>query len=269
MDVALLGQARSSLLTSTSRLPVSAKPSVPRSWSSVVIATAQPLPISSRTFSTGTSTFSKKISLKSASPVMCRSGRTSTPGECMSTTMYVRPACRCDSGSERVTRMHQSAMCAYDDQTFCPLTTKWPFAQLRARPHGGEIGAGARLREALAPDLLGREDVREVALLLLLGAVGDDRRPGHAQPDHAQVPGSLGPRPLLVAGSPGASTRRPRRRTPSARSGRRSPRRRSCGSRPSSTPCQGGRRVPGCARPARHGPRRGRRPRRACRAAAC
>jgi hypothetical protein len=40
--------------------------------------------------------------------------------------MYVRPAWRCDSGSERVMRMHQSAMWAYDDQTFCPLTTKWP-----------------------------------------------------------------------------------------------------------------------------------------------
>ena len=24
-------------------------------------------------------------------------------------------------------RMHQSAMCAYDDQTFWPVTTKWPF----------------------------------------------------------------------------------------------------------------------------------------------
>ena len=41
---------------------------------------------------------------------------------------------------------------------------------LDARPHGGEVGAGARLGEALAPDLLGREDLREVALLLLLAS---------------------------------------------------------------------------------------------------
>ena len=31
--------------------------------------------------------------------------------------------------------MHQSAMCANDDQTFWPLTTKWPFSRPRARAH--------------------------------------------------------------------------------------------------------------------------------------
>ena len=39
--------------------------------------------------------------------------------------MYVSPAWRSLSGSLRVTRMHQSAMCANDDQTFWPSTTKW------------------------------------------------------------------------------------------------------------------------------------------------
>ena len=66
----------------------------------------------------------KKISLNSASPVIWRSGRTSTPGAFMSTIRYVSPACRSESGSLRVTRMHQSAMCAYDDHTFWPSTTK-------------------------------------------------------------------------------------------------------------------------------------------------
>ena len=103
---------------------MSAKPSVPRSCSSVVIATCQPPPISPTAFSTGTSTSLKKISLNSASPVICRSGRTSTPGACMSTRRYVSPACRSLSGSLRVTRMHQSAMWANDDHTFWPLTTK-------------------------------------------------------------------------------------------------------------------------------------------------
>jgi len=69
---------------------VSAKPSVPRSCSSVVIATCQPWPSSPSRFDTGTSTSLKKISLNSASPVIWRSGRTSTPGECMSTIRYVR-----------------------------------------------------------------------------------------------------------------------------------------------------------------------------------
>ena len=40
----------------------------------------------------------------------------------------------------------------------------------------GEVGAGARLREAAAPEILGGEDARREALLLLLGAVGEDRR---------------------------------------------------------------------------------------------
>ena len=63
-------------------------------------------------------------------------------------------------------------------------------APLGARARGGEVGAGVRLGEALAPDLLGGEDLLEVARLLLLGAVRDDRRPGHAEPDHADVGGA-------------------------------------------------------------------------------
>jgi hypothetical protein len=94
----------------------------------VVIATCQPLPTSPRRFSAETWTSLKKISLNSDSPVICRSGRTSTPGACMSTIRYVRPAWRDDSGSERVSRMQKSAMCANDDHTFCPFTTKPPFS---------------------------------------------------------------------------------------------------------------------------------------------
>src|SRR5207249_3562048 len=81
----------SSRFTPTSSDAVSAKPSVPRSCSSVVTATCQPWPSSPSRFDTGTSTSSKKISLNSASPVICRSGRTSTPGACMSTIRYVSP----------------------------------------------------------------------------------------------------------------------------------------------------------------------------------
>ena len=80
-----------SLFTATSSAAVSAKPSVPRSCSSVVIATCQPWPSSPSRLPAGTSTSVKKISLNSASPVICRSGLTSTPGERMSIIMYVRP----------------------------------------------------------------------------------------------------------------------------------------------------------------------------------
>ena len=65
--------------------------------------------------------------------------------------------------------MHQSAMCANDDQTFWPLTTNTSPRALHPRAHRGEVGARVRLGEALAPDLLGGEDLREVRLLLLLG----------------------------------------------------------------------------------------------------
>ena len=125
------------------------------------------------------------------------------------------PAWRSLSGSVRLTRMHQSAMCANDDQTFWPLTTQWsPSSSARVRA-AGEVGAGAGLGEALAPDLLGREDLREVALLLLVGAVRDDRRPGHAEADHADVRRRLGARHLLEEDRLVACAARRRRRTPS------------------------------------------------------
>src|SRR5579875_1874911 len=49
----------------------------------------------------------------------------------------------------------------------------------------GEVGAGARLGKALTPRLLTRDDAGQEAPLLLLGAVGDDRRAGPADTDAA------------------------------------------------------------------------------------
>jgi hypothetical protein len=54
--------------------------------------------------------------------------------------------------------------------------------EIGARLHVREIASGVRLREALAPDLLHRKDRRQVPLLLLLGTVGHDRRPGEVHP---------------------------------------------------------------------------------------
>ncbi len=69
---------------------------------------------------------------------------------------------------------------------------------LGARTCGGEVGACVRLRESLAPDFLRGEDLREVRLLLRVGAVRDDRRPRHTEPDDADVTGRLCERHLLV-----------------------------------------------------------------------
>ena len=101
----------------------SAMPSVPRSCSSVVIATAQPLPASPRICDFGTTTSLKKISLNSASPVIWTSGLTSTPGLSMSTSRYVRPSRGLASLRSRVMSMHHLATCASVVHTFCPLTT--------------------------------------------------------------------------------------------------------------------------------------------------
>src|SRR5204863_5561523 len=59
--------------------------------------------------------------------------------------------------------------------------------RLDAGTHRREVRARAGLGEALAPDLLRAEDLLQVALLLLLGAVRHDRRAGHPEADHADV----------------------------------------------------------------------------------
>jgi hypothetical protein len=59
--------------------------SVARSFISVVSATPHPPPCGPSRFSRGTRTSSKKSWLNSSSPVIWRSGRTLTPGLCMST----------------------------------------------------------------------------------------------------------------------------------------------------------------------------------------
>ena len=59
------------------------------------------------------------------------------------------------------------------------------------------VRTSARLGEALAPDLVRREERLQVAGLLRLGAAGDDRRPGHPEADHADVRRAFGTRFLL------------------------------------------------------------------------
>ena len=83
--------------------------------------------------------------------------------------------------------MHQSAMCAQLDQTFWPLTTHSSPSRTARVFAPGKVGPAAGLGEALAPDLLAGQQRREIALLLLVAAPGDDRRAGHAEPDAADV----------------------------------------------------------------------------------
>lgn len=59
-------------------------PIATRSFISVVVETFQPSPTAPSRCSSGIRTSVRKTSLNSASPVICRSGRTSTPGAVMS-----------------------------------------------------------------------------------------------------------------------------------------------------------------------------------------
>ena len=68
----------------------------------------------------------------------------------------------------------------------------------RARLDGGQVGPGGGLGEHLTPDLVAVEHRAQVAALLLLGAVRDQARPEHPDPDHVEDPGHLRPRDLLV-----------------------------------------------------------------------
>ena len=133
----------------------------------------------------------KYTSLNSASPVICRSGRTSTPGR-----VHVD-----DEGGEAGV-LDRFGVGAHDQQAEARqmgqgrphlLSVDGPLVAvahaLRRQP--GEVGAGAGLAEQLAPDLLAGEQRTQVALLLLLAAPHNDRRSAHPVADRvAVVPGS-------------------------------------------------------------------------------
>ena len=137
----------------------------------------------------------KNTSLNDAPPVIWRSGRTSTPGACMSTTKPVRPLCLGTFGSVRQMISPMSLNWAPEVHTFWPLTTHsspsrsalvWRLARSLPAP---------RLAEQLAGDDVAPVQRPQVALLHRLGAVGQDGRRHHAEPDAEH-----GARGHLVAG---------------------------------------------------------------------
>ena len=151
-----------------------------RSNISVVSAVPQPPPTGPTTASASSATSSKKTSLNSASPDSLRSGRTVTPGASIGTMNIVRPLCFGTSGSVRASSIPNDAKCAFVVHTFWPVSRHVPsLLQHRARLHGRQVRARRRLGEQLAPDLVAVQQRPEVALLLLVGAVGDDRRAEH------------------------------------------------------------------------------------------
>ena len=108
------------------KMPPTPPPMDTRSLPRVERATAHPSSGVPTTSSSGTNTSSKKTSLKSALPVICRSGRTSTPGACMSMTIVVMPACLGASGFVRTVASPRSQYWAPLVHTFWPLTFQPP-----------------------------------------------------------------------------------------------------------------------------------------------
>src|SRR4029453_19389532 len=199
----------------------------PEAWRSYmrgVVETFQPWLTgpSSRLF--GTSTSVKKTSLKWWWPVASTSGRTLTPGDRRSTSRQLMPLCLGTLGSVRPSRMIESAYCDHEAYRIRVLRARGPHflpvdqvmvaAVLGARAKARQVGAGPGLGEALGPDLVRVEDLRQVLALLLVGAPVDDGRAHEVEP-HARQHRGVRPRVLLVPDDP-LEDRRP----PPARPGR-------------------------------------------------
>ncbi len=119
-----------------------------RSFIKVVRATVHPPLTSPNRWESGTRTSVKKTSLKVEPPVIWRSGRTSTPGACMSTTKPVRPRCFSSPGSVRQMISPMSDTWAPDVQTFWPLMihsspsrTARVCSEARSEPEDGSLNS--------------------------------------------------------------------------------------------------------------------------------
>ena len=149
----------------------------------------------------------KKTSLNSASPVIWKSGRTSTPGAFMSTRKAVMPLCLGTSGLVRAMMQPEGRDVGQGGPDLLPVQHPLVAVALGPGRQAGHVGAGAGLAEELAPDLLVGEQRTQVALLLLGRPVRDDGRRAHAVADGVAHPGCRGAtrveprlRPLLVLG---------------------------------------------------------------------
>ena len=195
---------------------VTAPPMETRSFISVVTATRHPSPSPPRRAESGIRTSVKKTSLNSASPVIWKSGRTSTPGAFMSTRNAVIPLCLGTSGFVRATMKPERRDVGQGGPHLLAVEEPLVAVALGAGGQPGDVGARAGLAEELAPDLLVREEGPEVALLLLGCPVGGDGGGAHAVADGVAHPGhrrATGAqprlRPLLVSRASGRARRAP------------------------------------------------------------
>ncbi len=129
---------------------------------------------------TGTRASSKKISQNISSPVMSRIGRMSMPGASRSTISAVMPSCLRLSAMAVGIGAHEEQAPLGDvggrDPDLLAVEHVVVAVGDRDGAQVGEVAAGLRLAEALAPVVVGVEDVGDPPLLLLVGAPADDHR---------------------------------------------------------------------------------------------
>ena len=129
----------------------------PRSWERVELATVHPSPGAPISWSSGTNTSSRNTSLNSASPVICTSGRTSTPAACMSTTRQEMPCCRLGaSGSAAGQAQTPVGELGVGGPDLAAGDQPPALDPLGPGGERGQVAAGVGLGEQLAPQVVGR-----------------------------------------------------------------------------------------------------------------
>ncbi len=173
-------------------------PDAPRSNDSSSIAVRQPSSMPPSTSVAGTRASVKNTSPNSLAPLICLSGRASTPGWCMSMSSIEMPRCRSRTGigadqGEDLVAVHGVGgphLLAVDDEVV-------PVADA-AGGQRREVGPGAGLGEALAPDHLVAQHRPDD--LLLLGVGADRHHRGREEREAERVDGArrVGQHHLLV-----------------------------------------------------------------------
>ena len=148
---------------------------MPRSWARVDPATAHPWPSVPTRCSAGTKTSERKTSLNSVSPVICTRGRTSMPAP-MSTMSAVMPRCAAARRLGAGQAEPPGRELGVGGPHLAPGHQVAPLDRDGRGRERGQVAARLGLAEELAPELLGREDGRQVAQALVLGAVGQQGR---------------------------------------------------------------------------------------------
>ena len=151
------------------------------------------------------------------------------------------PLCLGASRSVRASTKHQSAQCAWLVHTFWPVDHPLAVDELGAGLDVGEVGPGARLAVALAPQLGAGDDPGQEALPLLVGAERDQGRAEQRLADVADAARRPRPGVLLEVHDLLVQREARGRRAPSARP-RRSSRARRGGAPTPAAPRRGSRR---------------------------